>query len=414
MRDLYKQLLNKQVFDYQIDSKKITENSLFFALKGEKTDGHNYLWEAKKNKAYAAVVSKGYKKDIPGFKLLRVNNVLGFLQEIAKESLKRFKGKIIAVTGSFGKTTTKEFIYQILKSKYKVSKTYSNYNSQRGFPLSILNMNKEVDFLVLEMGMDLKGEITKLVNIAPPDIAVVTSIVSYHNNFDSPEKVADAKAEILSHDNTKLCVINKKLLKYKAFQEKKCMSYSLDRTADFYIKENLICEKNKKYLLKTPFSERPLIENMLAAISVARIIGMSYEEIILCLKDLKTYKMRYEKVNINGVTFIKDMYNANFDAVESAIDSIENKTGRVILVLGSMLGLGPHSKKCHEIIAEKAKRKTSYTLFFGKEWLHIDNLNIFDSLAKLAKDLKKIIKKNDVVLVKGSRGMQMENLFNFI
>lgn len=428
--DKIKKYLNAPGVGFQIDSRLIKANDVFFALKGDKTDGHLFLQEAAEKKARAAVISKEHKQlKAINLELIRVDDVLSFLQETAAESLKGSQAEKIAVTGSVGKTTTKEYISILLEGEFKVSKTFKNYNSQAGFPIAVLNMNRDADFLVLEMAMDKKKEIEKLVKIAPPDIAVITRLVEYHQHFKSIEELAFAKKEIFCHKNTKIKLINKKLKELKAFKNEEFLTFSInDQKADFYLdiknggfyeigkKMKLVSKPVSKLVSKLvlPFRETHLLEDLTASMAVCRLAGEKYENIFKQFDFLKSEKMRFEKVMINGILFIKDCYNANPASTIAAIKNLPEVKGKKIVVLGSNLELGEFSEEAHEKIIGAAKKNADEILCLGNEWKHIKDIKIFFDHESLAGFLKTIMKKEDVVLIKGSRGMGMEKILDFI
>ncbi|MFA6119402.1 MAG: UDP-N-acetylmuramoyl-tripeptide--D-alanyl-D-alanine ligase [Parachlamydiales bacterium] len=418
MNKLIKKVINLGARNYQIDSRLVNEKDLFFALKGARTDGHLYLRAIAKEKALAAVINKDYyvPQDID-IELIRVDNVLSFLQNVATEALKKSRAKKIGITGSFAKTTTKEFIATLLNGKFKVSKTYKNYNSQAGFPIAILNIDKDVDFLVLEMGMEEKGEIAKLVNIAPLDIALITQLLPYHNIFENIDDLSDAKKEIFSNQDTKIKLINKKISHLKAFSDDRYLTFSTDdEMADFYldIENQIFYEFGKKVEFKLPFNETHFLENLSSAVAVCRLCEMSYDDIFEGFKSLKAFDLRFEKVYINDVLFIKDCYNANPISTIAALKNIPKTKGKKIAVLGSNLGLGKYSKEDHLKIYKVAKENVDEILCYGNEWEEIDNILLFSDHESLAKHLNQIMKKDDVVLIKGSRSMELEKIFNFI
>jgi UDP-N-acetylmuramoyl-tripeptide--D-alanyl-D-alanine ligase len=407
-----------QITDFQIDSRLIQKNSFFFAIKGEKVDGHNFLKDIIQKKASGAVISKSYKPNISypsDFKLLKVNNVKKFLQGFAAFELKKYKAKKIGITGSYGKTTTKEFLYTLMQN-LQTSKTNKNYNSQLGLPIAILNMDKNKDYLIFEMGMDKKNEINNLVKIAPLDVALITSITEYNQQgFKNSEEVAVAKGEIFNQKS--INIINHNLLKYESLKNKKHFTYSIyDEKADFFfdLKNNILRDfENNKIDISFPFKETHLIENAIAAISILKVLNIKYEFFLENIKNLKTQNMRFEKVIINNVTFIKDCYNASFDTTINAIKNLDpNK--RKVLVLGAMVGFEKKTKKMHEKLANFAKEYSNNIFFLGNEYKHIKNINVFEDHKSLAISLKKTIKEDDVVLVKGSRFYEMERIFEFI
>jgi len=278
-------------------------------------------------------------------------------------------------------------------------------------------MDKNADFLVLEMAMDERKEIEKLVNIAPPSIALISQLVEYHGNFDSMNDLAYAKKEIFSHENTKIKVINEKLSKLKAFQDEKYLTFSIENNkADFYL-DILNChfyEMGQKIKINLPFQETHLLENLTAAISICRLLKMEYENIFKQFQYLKTVDGRFEKINIESILFIKDYYNANPNSTIAALKNLPDNKGKKIAVLGSNLELGKFSKEAHEKIIDFAKEYVDEILCFGDAFKHIKNIKLFYDHKSLANYLKKIMKKQDVVLVKGSRAMQMEKIFDFI
>ncbi len=416
--DEIKKILDLQDVGFQIDSRLIKKGDIFFALKGKKADGHFYLYDVARKKAKLAIIDKSFKIDRHlDLELIRVDNVLEFLQASATQALKRSKAKIIAITGSFGKTTTKEFVSSLLQSEFRVSKSEKNYNSKIGLPLAILNMNRNVDFLVLEMGMDKTAEIEKLIKIAPPDIALITEIASFAGDLGSRDVLAEAKKEIFLSKKTKIKLINKGLKKLKTFQDEDYLTYSIkDKEATFYldIKNLIFYEKKKRYVIKNlPFNETHLLENVLAAICICRLAKAKFQSILKKLPSLKTYDMRFEKIWIKKILFVKDCYNGNPDATFAAFKNLPKTKGKKIAVLGSHRCYGKLSQKVHEQIIAQAKKYVDDILCIGEEFKDIKSIKKYSSLEDLARNLKKIVKKDDVVLIKGSRFLKMEKIFDF-
>ena len=228
------------VSGYRIDSRRILPGELFFALKGEKVDGHAFLGSVKEKGGVAAIVSKEYRGSDCGLILLRVESVEESLQSLARSFLEESKTKVIGVTGSVGKTTTKDFIATLLGKKFKTAKSFASYNTKLTLPMTILNLEGNEEALVLEMGMSEPGDIKRLVEIAPPDIAVLTKVALAHTAFfpGGIEEIAKGKAEVFSHPKTRFAVAA-----YPFFQEfGECgisaekVSFSLDeRSADYFL-----------------------------------------------------------------------------------------------------------------------------------------------------------------------------------
>lgn len=201
--------LADRIENYSIDSRKITSKSLFFALKGERVDGHQYLLQAEQNGAIAAVVEKKPAVMPKNMELIYVKDVKNTLQMLAQAIVLFWKPKIIAVTGSLGKTSTKDFLMEMLKKKYSINGTPGNYNSQLTLPLTILNTKIPAEYLVLEMGIDRPLEIDRLIEIAPPHGAILTMLAHVHvESFGSFEKLADEKMKIFDHLHTELGIYN--------------------------------------------------------------------------------------------------------------------------------------------------------------------------------------------------------------
>ena len=405
---------NLHASNYQVDSRIIKKNDVFFALKGERVDGHDFLRDIELKGAKACIIEKDFNGYVPNIQVFRVDGVLKFLQDIAREALKKSKAFRIGITGSFGKTTTKEFLVTILKEKYSVSSTYKNYNSQIGLPLSILNMDRNVDFLVFEMGMDKKHEIENLVSFCQIDLALITKVDLIQEGFKNVEDVAQAKKEIFLSKNIKNKILNFDLLKLKTFHNEKFITFSIkNKNADFYLKNSFFYEKNLKIKLFFPFSEKHFLENALAAISIARILNIDFETIQKGINNLKTVNMRYEKVFIKDALFIKDFYNSNFTTMKESILSLKNYKNRKIFVLGGMPHMVNINKNCHRKILNLAKKYSDNIFLYGKQW---ENLNhfVYKDLKDIALKLNEILKKDDIVLLKSARFYKLENIFDFI
>jgi UDP-N-acetylmuramoyl-tripeptide--D-alanyl-D-alanine ligase len=222
----------KVIKGVEVDSRKVEAGQLFFALKGKKVDGHDHIAEAAAKGASAAIVSQEYRGESFGLSLIAVPDVLLTLQNLAKEAFLEKKWRVVAVTGSVGKTTTKEFLATLLEAKFRVIKTPGSANSQIGLPMSILNMEKEGELFVMEAGMSAPKELEKLVQIAPPEIALITRIGLAHAAYfvDGLEGIARAKAEIFSHPDTKVGFVN---VQCKAFDSVMHAGKSEKRTFGF-------------------------------------------------------------------------------------------------------------------------------------------------------------------------------------
>jgi UDP-N-acetylmuramoyl-tripeptide--D-alanyl-D-alanine ligase len=422
---------SSQAFKCQFDSRKIEAGDVFFALKGEKADGHDYLDKASSNGAKIAVVDKKYEGSSYGMKLYKVDDVLETMQVLAEKMLRKKTIKVIGITGSVGKTTTKEFAYTLLSENFSICKSPKNFNSQIGLPLSILNFqykDSNEDIALLEMGMSEKGEMKKLSNIVKADIVLITKVGLVHaGNFDSLEDIMYEKSQIFN-EKTKVKIVNYELVEFKQFfQKDDCITYSIkDKAADYFlcVNTNRVLIRNKNGLeirpFKTCITETHLLENLLASYVLARELKMTHSDIEKRFSFLKTEPMRFEKIKANGILFIKDCYNANSISMKAALENLPDVTGKKIAVLGEMKELGKFSKQEHEMIGEIASEKIEVLLCYGKECKYMiekfnlkDNAFLFENLNDLIDKLKRIMKKGDLVLVKGSRSLELERIFNF-
>ncbi len=418
-----------EISSFRQNSTEVEKGDLFFALKGNKVDGACFLQQVAAKGAVAAVVSKEYQGDSFGLFLFHAENVLASLQGLAREWLKKNEKRIIGLTGSVGKTTTKEFLATLLERKYRVGKSPGSMNSQISLPLNVLNRKGEV--LVLEMGMCMPGEIANLVSIAPPDLAIITKIAPAHiANFEEGLLgIAKAKCEIFSHPKTKKVVAHAGLLDFVR-PEKEFVTFSLqDRTADFFLVSEgervCIWEKGKKAAhFSLLIEEIHFKEDFLAAAAAARWMGLSWLEIEERAAFLQTPKMRFEKMCVGGVVYINDAYNANPDSVGAALDALPKpkEGGRVIAVLGEMADQGVFSEINHQEIGKKAESTADILFCYGKETAPMaesfrekgKRAEIFLDKKELFHQLKKLVQVNDVVLVKGKRSQELDQLFTWM
>lgn len=430
---MMKTIFDLNVSGVAIDSRNVLPGQLFFALKGERVDGHDFLKEVALKGAVGAVVRSNYNGPDFGLKLIRVEDTLLALQEEGKKRIAQSSGKIAAITGSVGKTTTKGFLATLLKQNHKVSSSKASQNSQAGLSLSILNeVQGDEDFLVLEMGMTGFGHIERLVEIAPPDIALVTTIALVHAEYvDSLSQIARAKSEIFLRDRTKIGIVNfdtpcTDILMQSGRCEK--LGYSVlghpDATWKLLESEkNLVIEERGKKVTLRPvqFMAKHLYANLLGAIGVARSFGLSWDEIEASFSQLQLPERRLEPMEKKGIHFINDAYNASEISMKAALDVMKNKKtdGRKIAILGQMRELGKFSVSCHKNVGEAALNSVDRMICFGVEckpivdvWKSANKpIEWFLEFDDLAKFLQKELQAGDSVLVKGSRSNQLERVF---
>jgi len=415
--------VNINIKGFEVSSKKVQKNYVFFALKGKKVDGHDFLKEAKMNGATVAVVSKDYKGENFGLILVFVDDVFLTLKSLGKMCAEN-KKNIIGITGSVGKTSTKEFLAQILAKKYKIGKTKESYNGQIGLPVSILNMQGNEDLWILEMGISEPNEMDQLLDVVTLDVAVITKIIMCHvANFKGGMKdIIEEKLKILR--DVKKAIVHMDLQKEVKNFKKEIVYYSMnDSRADFFLKVEdnygVIFEKGKK-IIKLPINirEKHFWENILAAIATARFFGFSYEEIKT--ENLLLPKMRCEKIEKKDVIFINDTYNANPTSMKAALDDLATYKQKKIAVLGPMKELGQFAKQEHTKVLKHALSVADQILVVGDEYKVDENFQkkekvfFFENLETLTKELEKILTPNSVVLLKGSRSVGVEKIFELL
>ncbi|MDB6081392.1 MAG: murF [Chlamydiia bacterium] len=410
-----------------VDSRDVIPGALFFALRGARTDGHLFLEQAALNGAVAAVIEKGFDAEGKnyGMRLFYVDDTLKTLQTAAKKWLALSSGKVIAITGSLGKTTTKGFLYQLLQKKYRVSTTSGSKNSQIGLSLAILNETKgDEEYIILEMGMSHPGQIKTLVEIAPPYLSIVTNIALVHaENFETLAEIAYAKAEIFSHPSTQYAIINRgaacaDILIHEAHCE--TITYS---GTDFTVSEEGLEFFENGQKIKLPYIYFPashVYQNLFAAITTARQLGMSTSEIATALPTLMLPEKRLQEIEKKGVLFINDTYNAAEESMKGALEALSKKStqGRKIAVLGHMRELGKFSDECHKNVGKYAINTADMLFCLGENCQPLVDtwkeaclpVYWFLDFNELLEQLQKMVVPGDVVLVKGARSLQLERV----
>jgi UDP-N-acetylmuramoyl-tripeptide--D-alanyl-D-alanine ligase len=415
---------------FQHDSRQVQKGDLFFAIKGEKVDGHDYLMQVASQGALGAIVSKEYRGDDHGLVLFRVEDVIVALHRLATCVFQQRKQRVVGVTGSVGKTMTKEFIATLLEGSYSVEKTPGNANSQVTLPLTILNGFGSSDAAVIEMGMSLPGEMERLVAIAPPEIAVVTKVALSHAAFfpEGLEGIAREKAMILMSSRTQWGIVNAQAMGFEVIKSTgTChkLSYSLQEDfpgADIVLgKVGLHYQVRGKVgespLFTLPFQAPHLCENFLAAAIVCRLMQMEWEMIVSQAQQLKMNQNRFERIERKGITFLNDSYNANPTSMKAALLNMPTPQvgGKAIALLGSMKELGKFCECSHREIAEVAKDRIDHLICLGEECQPMvtyfiqqgKSVKWAESLSNAREYLSELAKPGDVVLLKGSNSHQL-------
>ncbi len=373
-----------------IDSRSIQPGELFFAVRGENTDGHLYVEQALAAGAAGAVVDHG-----PG--AIVVTDTLSALQSLAAETRRRWGKPVIAVTGSAGKTTTKDMIAAVLATRYRVRKTEGNYNNEYGLPLSLLRLEDGDEIAVLELGMSHAGEIAALARIARPNVGVVTGVAPAHLEFfESVDGVARAKYELIeSLPANGIAVLNADDLRVSAFP-----------FAGRRVMFGLNLPGNPEIDLRLPGAHN--VRNALAAIAVGGLCDVPIGEATKALCQLKPGKMRGEIIRWNGARIVNDCYNSNPAAAISMLQWLRETptAGRWAAVLGEMLELGPAARDLHRQVGEHAR---GLDLLIGVRGMAREFGGQFvETPEQAAAILAAWIEPGDIVLFKASRGVRLE------
>ncbi len=423
------------------DTRKVKPGQLFVPLLGDRFDGHDYIQAAREAGASASLWDRNRPMPDIDIPLIVVEDTLLALQALAVGYLSRLQAKVVAVTGSNGKTTTKDLISSVLSTRYRVHKTEGNYNNHIGLPLTILSAAQDTEALVLEMGMSGRGEISLLSGIGQPDVAVITNIGESHmKQLGSRRNIASAKLEITNglKPGGKLVYYGDEPLLTEAIAE-------LNLTAEVgtitfgenpdnnwiarYIRVtadgtqfSVAGEDDTNYELPVPGRHNAV--NALAAIAVGRLFQLSFEEIGEGLKAAKLTGMRIERSSAkNGAVILNDAYNASPTSVKAAINLVAELSGyrRKWIVLGDMLELGTDEVALHGEIgryltADKADNVVVYGPLSEQTYLEAKpgfpgrSVLYFKEKAALADYLLEQLASEDLVLVKASRGMRMEDV----
>lgn len=426
----------KQINNVCIDSRKVQMGCLFIAIKGENFDGHDFINLAVQNGAHAVMSHKNIECDVP---VIMVEDTSKALLNLAGYYRSRFDIPVVALTGSVGKTTTKEMISEVMCVKYKTLKTQGNLNNEIGLPMTLFGLDRSYSAAVIEMGMNHSGEISRLAKATRPTVGVITNVgVSHIENLGSRENILKAKLEmldgiqwgskiILNGDNDLLSKVENNSYNIQFFgieNPNNTVSATdikmLDESTRF-----TVLYSGEKQSVNLPALGIHNVYNALAAI----LVGLEHDiSLADCAKALENYTpsgMRQRIKKVGNITFIEDCYNSSPDSVKASLCTLKDMgEGRKIAVLGDMLELGEFSSQAHyESGLQVAKNGVDMLFTFGEmskqsvKSAKENGVNLaysFDDKAMLAKELADTIKDGDTVLFKASRGMLLEEIIEAI
>ncbi|NLP51490.1 UDP-N-acetylmuramoyl-tripeptide--D-alanyl-D-alanine ligase [Bacillus sp. RO1] len=420
------------------DTREDMSGKLYIPIIGENFNGHAFVRDAIEKKG---AVASFWQKDQPeppaDLNLIMVDDTIEALQHLASSYRNEIGMKVVGITGSNGKTTTKDMVTSVLETTFRVHKTAGNYNNHIGLPLTILSMKEDTEVAVLEMGMSGRGEIELLSNIAKPDAAVITNIGESHmQDLGSREGIAEAKLEIaagLKQDGKLIINGDEPLLTDRVGGNENVIPFGLKSTNDYQAKDITLKGRGTHFIIEETEYFIPVlgahnVTNALAAIIVGELFGVSEENRKKGLEQLVITGMRNEVVETSGGwTVINDAYNASPTSMRAALDLLGSLDGygKKIAVLGDMLELGDMEKTFHHEVGQYVKGKNvDYVFTFGalameiakgaQEVMDASHIKPFMNKQELIRELLPILESGDVVMVKGSRGMKLEEVIEAI
>ncbi len=418
------------------DSRTVKEGDVFIGIKGDNFDGNDYYEEALKKGAKTCILSKDIsipeeiKKTYNDRNLLIIEDVENFLVELSKPIRDKLKIPIIAITGSVGKTSTKNIVADVLSAKYKVLKTNGNLNTLIGLALTLLRV-KDEEIAVIELGMNQPGEISQLSSFLKPDIGVIINVGTAHiGNLGSRENILKAKLEILDGLKDKLFINNDNDLLNEWNKNKHSISintYGIENKSNFEAK-NLTYNKSGSHFtiennqIDINVIGKHFVYNSIIAYAIGRHFGVNVEDIIEKLKNIPLESDRMELINSENITIINDTYNASYDSVYYALEVLSTFKGRKIAVLGDIKELGDYGESIHRDIGKLIVKNNIDILitvgelssFINEEAIKLgfkkENSYNFDSKNQAILLINKIKEKDDNYLIKASNSMKFKEI----
>ena len=428
-------VLNPTISSWSIDSRTIDAGAMYFALQGEIHDGHAFL-DAVAAKGGVAAVVRQRTPDLAiginsGLTFLRVADTLKALTDLAKLVRSRFQGTVIAVTGSAGKTTTKDIIWSLLSVSGLTGRTDGNFNNHIGVPLTLLRQPEGAKAHVIELAMNHAGEIRELCSIAKPEIGVVTNVGFAHvENFVDIEGIAAAKRELIeSLPVSGVAVLNADDPRVTAFGDNypgRTITYGMTHSADIRAEDVKLAEDGVRFRVgavnfQSKVTGRHAVLNILAGVAVAGVLGVAPEKLKDAIAGLKPGKMRGERISHHGIQIINDSYNSNPEAVCAMLDVLASRPEqRKIAVLGEMRELGQWAGDLHrkagayaanlgiDVVIGIHGHGRSLVEEARKKGMPPESAIFFETPEQAGDKLKELARTGDVILFKGSRGTRVE------
>lgn len=416
------------VADWSIDTRTLVPGAVYFALRGENHDGHRFLRAAAEQGAVAAIVDERDYPQPEGMRLIHVADPLLALQHLAAAARAHLHCPLVAITGSAGKTTTKETISTLAASALRVTRSEGNLNNHIGMPLSLLRLDESAGVAVLEMGMNHAEEIRMLARIARPNIGVITNVGTAHiENFPSVEGIALAKRELVEELGPGgIAVLNyddPRVRQFSAIHPGRTVTFGMEPGAGIRAENVQLTESGAAFTIQgVPFETqlpgRHGVWNVTAGVAVGSILQIPLEKLAEAARSLKSGRMRGERLSFNGITILNDCYNSNPEAAKAMIDTLAALPGtRKFAVLGEMLELGTWAEQMHrEVGAYAAAAGIQTVIGIRGAARHLVDAardagaesHFFEDPAEAGEALRSLAHSGDVMLYKGSRGTRVE------
>ena len=443
---------NEVLDNFINDTREVKEGYVYIGFKGEHNDGSLFYENALENSAKVCILQKDsvseklnldeVQEKYPERTIILVKDTKEAIQQIAEYKRSLYDIPVVGITGSVGKTSTKDIIASVMAKKFNVLKTLGNYNSQVGLPLTVLRLKEDNNAMVVEMGMSSLGEISNLTKVAKPTVAVITNVGTAHiGNLGSRENILKAKLEILEglQEGGTLVINNDNDMLHKWNEENtnkkfKVITFGIENKSDI-MPYDIVSSENgstykididgKTYNVNVTVGGNHFVLNSLCAIAIGRLFGIEMNDILdgIANFELTKRRMQVEKNN-KGITIINDCYNANYDSMKAAIEYLGKiNANRKIAVLGDMLELGEFSKNLHEKVGEEVgKNKIDILITVGEAAKDIagkakecgieqSNIYEFSNNDEAVSLIEKIAKEGDAILIKASNGMKFQEIF---
>lgn len=433
--------LEEYICGVSIDSRKVSKNNLFVPIKGMTTNGHSYICDAINQGAAATLWNKDEPNPPTDIAVILVDDTVKGLQDLAYDYRNKLRTKIVGVTGSNGKTSTKDITASILSQKYKTQKTMGNYNTEIGVPYTLLSLDEDCEAAVIEMGMERKGEIDFLTRLVQPDVGIITSVGLVHiDNFPSIEEIAKAKLEIVNgiKDNGLFIyfgddpLIENTVNSTEIKESIRKQTFGLEESNTLYLtkfNEDLdginfkVSDENFGELHADMLGKHQALNSM-AAILAAKELGMTPKEISLGLLKIEKTGLRNEIIKINKCTILNDCYKSNPVSIKAALEIFDLiKSNKKIVVLGDMLGYREMSHDMHYNVGKDLAsyhidelvtigQEAKYMAKGARENTNIKSIVEFDTKEEATEYLKKYMTEDYSILIKGSRFLKLEYIAN--